>query len=145
MNNTPVFGEPPAGISCVERPAAYVCVFDGAGRVAVVLFNGRYFLPGGGSDPGETPEETIHREIREELACEIHLVRSLGTAIQYFPADGVYYRMTASFYLGEFTSEPDGIGEHELSWVPISEIEEGFRHACQIWAVQIACVGTTDL
>jgi 8-oxo-dGTP diphosphatase len=84
MDSEPVFGEPPAGVSCVERPAAYVCVFDAEGQVAVVLSDGRCFLPGGGSLPDETPEQTIRREVREELAREIRLLQPLGTAIQYF-------------------------------------------------------------
>ena len=142
MVNTPVFGEPPEDTPCVERPAAYACVFDGVGRVAAVLYNGRYFLPGGGTDPGETPEETIHREIREELCRKVRLLQPLGTAIQYFPADGVHYRMTATFYHGEFRTDPGGIGEHELVWVPVSNVESTFRHACHVWAVNRAASET---
>jgi 8-oxo-dGTP pyrophosphatase MutT (NUDIX family) len=37
--------------------------------------SGKFFLPGGGSLPEETAEETVRREIREELARSVRLMR----------------------------------------------------------------------
>jgi 8-oxo-dGTP pyrophosphatase MutT (NUDIX family) len=55
------------------RPTARVLLFDDRGRV--LLFRGLdpaepdirfWFPPGGGIEPGETPEEAARREVREE-------------------------------------------------------------------------------
>lgn len=58
------FGKPLEGVAYTERPAAYVVVAGENGSVAAVRgAAGMIGLPGGGSLPGETPEETVRREV----------------------------------------------------------------------------------
>ncbi len=38
-----------------------------------------YSLPGGAFDPGETPAQTVVREVREETSLTVKAVRSLGS------------------------------------------------------------------
>lgn len=98
-----------------------------------------YFLPGGGSEPGESPIETITREVAEELACEIVVDREIGKAVQYFYSadDQVYYRMQATFFAGRFSTEPDG----EFSWLSETSVMDALFHECHRWAVAEASNG----
>ena len=96
-------------------------------------------LHGGGSLPGETPEETLRREGREELARSVRLVRKIGEATQFFYAadDDCHYKMLGVFFLAELPDEPDGHGEHELFWLPLDEAARAFFHECHAWAARL--------
>ena len=134
-----IFGSPEPGVRYAERRAAYVVVADGDGRVAMVKSGRKHFLPGGGSLPGEAPEETVAREVSEELARGVRLTRRIGEAVQYFysGADGLHYEMRATFFAGAFTDGArGGAREHELHWLPAAEAEEACFHACHAWAVR---------
>lgn len=72
---TPV--EPPAEVKLVQAPApevALVLAYDAAGRLLLGKRNdsGRYTLPGGHLDPGESPEDGARRELKEETGLEAH-------------------------------------------------------------------------
>ena len=136
-----VFGSAEPVVQYVERRAAYVVVARDDKVAAVVGARGKYFLPGGGSLPGETPEETVTREVSEELARGVRLTHKVGEAVQYFysGADERQYRMRATFFAGEFTDEVrGGACEHELSWLSAEEAERAFFHACHAWAARRA-------
>ena len=130
------FGSVTAGVIYTPRRAAYAVIKDGAGRIAAVGAKGRYFLPGGGALPDETPEATILREVHEELARPARLIRKLGQAIQYFFADEIHYRMEAVFYVAEFAGAATGDGEHQLTWLEPSAAEAAFFHQCHAWAAR---------
>lgn len=132
------FGTVTPNVEYRNRPAAYAVIFDADGRVAVVKGERGYFLPGGGSLPHETPEETVRREVREELGSEVFIRRRIGEAIQYFSADDVDYRMHANFFRAELNGDPIGSGEYKLEWLKMDQIEELFFHQCHVWAVKIA-------
>ena len=88
------------------------------GRILAARSRGRdvYFLPGGKREPGESDEEALAREVREELS--VTLKRDTLRPLHVFEAqahgkpEGVFVRMTC------FTGDYDG----ELQ--PASEIEE---------------------
>ncbi len=133
-----IFGPRLAGVRYAERPAAYAVVGGGNGTVAAVRGpSGRMWLPGGGSLPGETPEEALVREVREELARGVLLLRWIGEATQFFYAadEGCHCEMRAVFFLAEFPDEPNGEGEHELVWLPLADATGAFLHECHAWAV----------
>ncbi len=139
MAETLIFGSPEPDVQYTERRAAYVVIINDEGEVAMVRGRQKHFLPGGGSLSGEAPEDTAIREVHEELARSVRLIRKLGEAIQcfYSTADDRHYKMLAVFFAGEFTNEPcDGTGEHELYWLPIKEAELACFHACHAWAVR---------
>ena len=132
-----IFGSPEPSVQYTERRAAYVVVTTD-GKVAMVKEGQKYFLPGGGSMPGEAPEETVVREVHEELARGVRLLRSLGEATQYFYSadDDRHYEMLATFFAGDFTDDVyGGSGEHQLDWLSIRETDRQCFHE---WAVHQA-------
>lgn len=139
MAETVLFGSPEPNVQYTQRRAAYVVIVNGRGEVATVRPRRQHFLPGGGSLPGEGPEETIAREVREELARGVRLTRGIGEAVQYFYSadDRRHYEMRAVFFAGEFTEEArDGAAEHELHWLLVAEAERACFHECHAWAVR---------
>jgi 8-oxo-dGTP diphosphatase len=139
MAETIVFGSPEPNIRYTERRAAYVVIVSCEGNVAMVKRRQKYFLPGGGSLADEAPEDTVAREVSEELARSVRLIRSLGEATQYFYStdDNRHYKVVVTFLAGEFSDETtaDTI-EHELSWLAEKEMEQACFHACHAWAVR---------
>jgi 8-oxo-dGTP pyrophosphatase MutT (NUDIX family) len=130
------FGSPTPGIMYAQRPAAYAVMTTREGWVAVVNGKRDYFLPGGGSLPGETPEATFAREVLEEVGRSIRLVGRLGEAIEYFSTAEQHFEMQAVFFAAEFTDEPSGRGEHELHWLDPFQAEEAFFHQSHAWAIR---------
>src|SRR5215472_8167512 len=87
MAEIPIFGARLEGVAYADRPAAYAVVAGKNGTIAAVKGpSDKFFLPGGGSLPGESAEETVRREVREELARSVRLVRPIGAATQHFYA-----------------------------------------------------------
>jgi 8-oxo-dGTP diphosphatase len=141
MSDPLIFGSPPTGVVCQKRPAAYAVIAGADGRIAVVRGRTGYWLPGGGALPGEPPEETVTREVREELGHDVRLVGKIGEAVQYFYAndDQCWYEMKAVFFRAGIVGEALGAAEYELHWLDAGSTKESFYHACHAWAVSRAC------
>src|SRR5262245_17987910 len=145
MTETATFGGRLDGVAYADRPAAYAVVAGENGTVAAVKGKtGKFFLPGGACLPGETAEETVRREVREELARSVRLIRPIGAATQYFHAadDDRHYKMSAVFFFAEFTDGPAGKGEHDLAWLSPAEAEAAFFHESHAWAVRRGLTAT---
>ena len=83
----PVFGVAPFGVVCHPRRAAYAVISRADGRVAAIrasLRDGtsRYWLPGGRMNANESTEDTVVREVREELGRNVRVHAEVGRAYQ---------------------------------------------------------------
>jgi 8-oxo-dGTP pyrophosphatase MutT (NUDIX family) len=68
------------GKTAVNRPSACAVIFDDAGRVLLTRRsdNGRWCMPGGAHDPGESAEECCVRETLEETGLHVRVTRLVG-------------------------------------------------------------------
>ncbi len=75
----------PAPLTYEERGASRAVVFDKDKNVALLHVTKWNFhkLPGGGIEEGETIEQALHREVLEEIGCEITNIRELGVIEEY--------------------------------------------------------------
>jgi len=103
-----------------ELNVVAAALFDGAGRVLVAQrptgkhMAGRWELPGGKLEPGETPLEALKRELAEELGVDLRDAERLIRLRHDYPDRRVVldvWRVTA------FDGEPRGLDGQALEWV----------------------------
>jgi 8-oxo-dGTP pyrophosphatase MutT (NUDIX family) len=138
--NAPRFGRPPTDTAAIVRPSAYGLVADAAARLAVVRTPHGLFLPGGGIDPGETPHETVIREVREECGLDVQLGSWTVRAVDfvYSTEELTHFEKHSTFV----DAQPIAGGiaahesDHELAWVAPSMAVASLSHASHRWAVE---------
>ena len=76
-------------------------------------------FPGGKMEVGETPEEALKREIREELSAEINVDKFLCTVEHDYPK----FHLTMHCYLCSLQAETLHLNEHEAArWLAKDEL-----------------------
>jgi len=76
-------------------------------------------FPGGKMEQGETPEEALKREIREELSAEISIDQFLCTVDYDYPT----FHLTMHCYLCSLQKESLRLNEHEAAlWLTRDEL-----------------------
>ena len=77
-------------------------------------------FPGGKIEAGETPEEALKREIREELSTVINVDEFLCTVEYDYPA----FHLTMHCYLCSLLMETLHLNEHEAArWLSRNELD----------------------
>lgn len=82
---------------------------------------GKWNGPGGKQEAGETVEETVKREVREETDLDILEPEIRGELDFVFPHHGERF-YSYVFLVQKFRGEPRDKGEGELRWFDIEEI-----------------------
>lgn len=93
-----------------------------------------YFLPGGRAEMGEMAEETLKREMREELGTEIHIERLLYVVENLFTHEDESHHEIGFYFLMTLLEAPrlhtqgeqflwKGEEEHlQWGWLPIAQL-----------------------
>jgi 8-oxo-dGTP diphosphatase len=77
-------------------------------------------FPGGKMEVGETPEDALKREIREELSTEISVDKFLCTVEYDYPA----FHLKMNCYLCSLLTETLHLNEHEAAkWLSINNLD----------------------
>ena len=83
-------------------------------------FEGWWEFPGGKMEAGETREEALVREIREELSAEIVIDKYLTTVEWDYPL----FHLTLHCFLCSLVSESMHLNEHEAArWLTPAELD----------------------
>ena len=101
---------------------------------AIIKKNNKYFVtqrgygdykdwwefPGGKIEEGETPEEALIREIKEELDADIIIDKYLCTVEHDYPK----FHIKMDCYMCSLVSDEIVLKEHEAAkWLPIDELD----------------------
>lgn len=88
-------------------------------RHADAHLGGLWEFPGGKREPGESFEQCLARELREELGVEVSVGELFESVIHAYPEKTVHLK----FYLGGLVrGEPQPIGCAALAWASQSEL-----------------------
>ena len=107
--------------------AAGAVITDATGRVLLVLRShepqsGRWSIPGGHVEPGETPAEAAAREALEETGLTVRILRELGV-VELPWSEGVVFEahdFLAEVVSGELRAADDAA---DAAWFTPGELE----------------------
>ena len=80
---------------------------------------GYWEFPGGKVEPGETPEQALYRELKEELAIETVVGEYIGDSVFQYKDKTICLKGYLTRYVsGEFVLD----SHDEIAWVPAGEL-----------------------
>jgi 8-oxo-dGTP diphosphatase len=139
MEQIPQFGRRLEDVVYDDRPSAYGLIRDGRGRLLVCRTPRFVMLPGGGVDPGESPEAGMSREVAEETGLVVTSARLRCRANHDMRAldKDAHVNKLGFFYLA--TAEDRGHRpvdeDHEMLWLDGDEAIDLLSHEFNRWAV----------
>ncbi|MDI3234637.1 (deoxy)nucleoside triphosphate pyrophosphohydrolase [Exiguobacterium antarcticum] len=89
-------------------------------RSPVMSLPNLWEFPGGKIEPGECPEESLFREIQEELNCAIQVGDHIETT--RYEYEKVIVELT-TFQSTIVSGEPQALEHAELRWVPVKQLD----------------------
>lgn len=137
------FGRKIDGLDYLPRAGAYGILFhDGRIACARVGYGPyTYDLPGGGIDPGETPDMAVEREFQEEVGLRVRVSGKVTEILHYWiHDDGTPYNNHCHFFTVELLEdmpqakvEPD----HERVWLTPEQTLVNLKNEGYAWAVTL--------
>jgi 8-oxo-dGTP diphosphatase len=113
--------------ACIMRPGGREVLLSMRRAPGVPGLDGKWELPGGKVEFGETPEQTIVREIQEELGINVvprRLLPYLHTNVWEY--GHIRQHVVLACYECETEDEPDSMASEEVRWFPINQIDFGW-------------------
>ncbi|KAA3639849.1 MAG: NUDIX domain-containing protein [Bacteroidetes bacterium] len=136
------FKELPEGERSIDRPGSYVIMTREEELVMVRIIGwGKYFLPGGGIDDGEQPEEALIREVKEETGYFVTDLEKICEAAEfiYSPVAGAYLNKQGVYYSARILDQDVSLiieEDHEIVYLPVAQALGLLHLESQQWAVK---------
>ncbi|MDM8530258.1 NUDIX domain-containing protein [Anaerolineales bacterium HSG25] len=122
------------------RHRAVAIILDKDNKILVMYRNrkGRgiyYVFPGGGIEPGETPEQACLREIKEETNLQVTLSKKLftfenrGNLEHYFLTSHPQGQLKLG---GPELLELSAENQYRLEWIPLTELSKIDIFPCEV-------------
>jgi len=113
--------EPEKDKQYTKRPGAYGIIENNDNLIAIIKTKTGYFLPGGGIEENESPEECLKRECLEEIGAEISVSENFAIGNYFFYSTTINKDMESIGYFFicqiekflDIKTEDD----HELIWL----------------------------
>jgi 8-oxo-dGTP pyrophosphatase MutT (NUDIX family) len=89
-------------------------------------------LPKGHPNPGETPEQTARREVREETGLDAEPIEELGEIRYWYRGKRGRVHKRVAFYLFEYRSGDVANHDSEIEearWMPLAEAARALTYA----------------
>ena len=98
-----------------------------------IPFKGYWGLPGGRMDPGETIEQTVVREVKEETGLDVEIDRKIGEYVEKGINDDVDYEYYPTCFLVKRVGGEIKRQESEIQDIQLFSLKElpdplGFEH-----------------
>ena len=136
----PSFGKCLDNRDYYPRPGSYA-IIPRNNLIAIIRTKNGYHLPGGGAKSYESKEDTLHREVMEEIGCRVKIIEELGTAIDYIHSQNEgYFKKICTYYYCELLSENENPSEidHILEWINFKDALDKFNFGhSQYWALNL--------
>ena len=136
------FGNLPTDADCFTRPGSYAIIPEGEQIALVRIIGwGKYFLPGGGIDEGETPEDALRRESEEETGYSIEVWEKIGEAAVFVrsKSGNSYINLQGNFFSAKIIAQDLSLmveEDHETVWITQKEALEVLHLDSHRWALQ---------
>jgi len=102
-----------------------------------VVFKGYWALPGGRVDSGETIEQAVLREVKEETGLDIKIVKKIGEYHEIGVQDGIEYDYHPACFLVKPMGGKIRRQEKEIEDIKLVDLEDipeklAFKHSSMI-------------